>query len=72
MSFYFRQYWKDPRLSFEAIDIDRFSFGHEFAKSIWMPDTFFVNEKEGYTHSVSTENEFIKINKSGDVIKSIR
>lgn len=72
MNFYFRQYWNDPRLSFDRAGIDTLSFGHEFTKSIWMPDTFFVNEKQGFAHSITAKNEFIKVQKSGNVIRSIR
>lgn len=72
MNFYFRQFWKDPRLAFQRSGIDALSFGHEFSKSIWLPDTFFVNEKQGFAHSITAKNEFIKIRNTGDVIRSVR
>lgn len=43
--FYFRQTWIDPRLSFTAIDNITLFVGAEVSKKIWLPDTFFGNEK---------------------------
>lgn len=72
MNFYFRQYWNDPRLAFHPSGTETIGFGHEFSKSIWLPDTFFVNEKQGFAHSITARNEFIKVKSSGDVIRSVR
>jgi len=72
MNFYFRQHWNDPRLSFQRSGIETLNFGHELSKSIWVPDTFFVNEKQGFAHSVTSKNEFIKIYKSGNIMRSVR
>ncbi|KAJ6637508.1 Gamma-aminobutyric acid receptor subunit beta [Pseudolycoriella hygida] len=72
MNIYFRQYWNDPRLAFQRAGTDVLSFGHEFSKLIWLPDTFFVNEKHGFAHSVTAKNEFIKVHSSGDVARSLR
>lgn len=44
--FYFRQTWHDPRLAFTKInDIKTLYVGAEVSKKIWLPDTFFGNEK---------------------------
>lgn len=44
--FYFRQTWHDPRLSFNKLgDIQTLYVGAEVSKKIWLPDTFFGNEK---------------------------
>ena len=44
--FYFRQFWHDPRLSFKKLgDIQTLYVGAEVSKKIWLPDTFFGNEK---------------------------
>lgn len=44
--FYFRQTWHDPRLSFKKLgDIQTLYVGAEVSKKIWLPDTFFGNEK---------------------------
>lgn len=72
MNFYFRQYWNDQRLAFQRTGVETLSFGHDFSKSIWLPDTFFVNEKQGYAHSITAKNEFIKVRSNGDVARSVR
>jgi glycine receptor alpha-3 len=39
---YFRQFWKDPRLSFERKpNLEKLVVGAEYIKLIWVPDTFF-------------------------------
>lgn len=44
--FYFRQTWHDPRLAFTKLnDIKTLYVGAEVSKKIWLPDTFFGNEK---------------------------
>ena len=51
---YFRQFWTDPRLSFDPVDfgISQLVVGSEYISLIWVPDTFFVNEKIALFHSV--------------------
>lgn len=73
MDIYFRQFWKDSRLAFEKKPgFERIKLGHEFGKMIWVPDTFFVNEKESFIHTVTTKNEFIRVDHTGDVKRSVR
>lgn len=44
--FYFRQTWRDPRLKFRRLgEIHTLYVGAEVSKRIWLPDTFFGNEK---------------------------
>ena len=51
---YFRQFWNDPRLQFNRLDygIDQLVVGAEYINLIWVPDTFFVNEKIALFHQV--------------------
>ncbi|KAG5683872.1 hypothetical protein PVAND_013133 [Polypedilum vanderplanki] len=73
MDFYFRQYWNDPRLQFKKQPgIEYITPGYEFGRTLWFPDTFFVNEKESFLHTITTKNEFVKIYHNGDVVKSVR
>ena len=39
---------------------------------IWVPDTFFVNEKTALFHQATTENQFLRIMHTGDILRSIR
>lgn len=71
--FYFRQKWYDPRLEFEPVgEVDELCVGAEFAGKIWLPDTFFANEKTATFHTATTENTFIRIAHTGRVYRSIR
>ncbi|XP_077260585.1 resistant to dieldrin isoform X2 [Temnothorax americanus] len=73
LDFYFRQFWTDPRLGFKPrTGVETLSVGSEFIKNIWVPDTFFVNEKQSYFHIATTSNEFIRIHHSGSITRSIR
>ncbi|XP_046997745.1 gamma-aminobutyric acid receptor subunit beta isoform X2 [Schistocerca americana] len=73
LDFYFRQFWTDPRLAFrKRPGVETLSVGSEFIKNIWVPDTFFVNEKQSYFHVATTSNEFIRIHYSGSITRSIR
>lgn len=71
--FYFRQKWIDPRLEFKPVNqIDELCVGAEFAEKIWLPDTFFANEKTATFHKATTENTFIRVKHDGQVYRSIR
>merc|ERR1719411_1732082 len=71
---YFRQFWSDPRLSFDAenFGIKKLVVGAEYIQQIWVPDTFFVNEKVALFHDATTENQFLRITSEGEVLRSIR
>merc|ERR1719445_2794360 len=71
---YFRQFWSDPRLSFDAQEfgIEKLVVGAEYIKLIWVPDTFFVNEKIALFHQATTENQFLRITHTGEVLRSMR
>lgn len=71
--FYFRQTWADPRLRFiRSEDIHTIYVGAEVSKRIWLPDTFFGNEKMAYFHEATTPNVFLRIEYTGEVYRSIR
>lgn len=73
MDFYFRQFWNDPRLAFKKTQsMSSFTPGYEYGRGLWFPDTFFVNEKESFLHTITTKNEFVRIDYLGNVVKSQR
>ena len=73
LDFYFRQHWTDPRLSFPGRGgLDELTVGSEYLKKIWVPDTFFANEKKSYFHTATTSNEMLRITNQGKVLRSIR
>jgi glycine receptor alpha-3 len=76
ITMYLRQHWEDPRLKFnkggmkgpdETIRLDSSK-----SDSVWVPDTFVVNEKSSFTHTLTNLNEFVRIGRHGDVLKSER
>ena len=70
---YFRQFWTDPRLAFQPKPgLEKLILGSEFIISIWVPDTFIVNEKTGHFHKATTNNEFFRIKPNGDILRSIK
>ena len=70
---YFRQFWTDPRLAFERQgDLEKLVVGAEYIKLIWVPDTFFVNEKIALFHQATTENQFLRIMHTGEILRSMR
>ncbi|XP_042234377.1 gamma-aminobutyric acid receptor subunit beta-like isoform X10 [Homarus americanus] len=73
MDFYFRQYWKDPRLDFSANKgLKEIQVSTDYTQKIWVPDTFFPNEKRAYYHTATTNNELLRISAEGNVLRSIR
>ncbi|XP_053651806.1 gamma-aminobutyric acid receptor subunit beta isoform X6 [Cherax quadricarinatus] len=73
MDFYFRQYWTDPRLDFSANKgLNEIQVSTDYTGKIWVPDTFFPNEKRAYYHTATTPNELLRISSQGNVLRSIR
>ena len=78
MDFYFRQFWRDPRLKFAG---PKYGFnlhkliipGEEKTNyPIWVPDTFFVNGKMANVPQQTVPNEFTRILHTGEVLVSKR
>ncbi|CEF66566.1 Gamma-aminobutyric acid receptor subunit beta [Strongyloides ratti] len=72
---YLRQFWKDTRLAFgkyNTMNINSLTIGIDMVKSIWTPDTFFPNEKKSFFHETTSHNSFLRIDKDGNVLRSIR
>ena len=42
------------------------------ATKVWMPDTFFRNEKIGRFHNILQANLYVRVFPNGDVLYSIR
>lgn len=68
----FREQWNDERLKFD-------DFGGRFKyltltdpRKVWMPDTFFRNEKYGHFHAILVNNVYVRVFPNGDVLYSIR
>jgi len=72
-----RQQWNDNRLEYTdrmtPIMKERIKYlTMTDASKVWMPDTFFRNEKIGAFHTILQPNLYIRIFPNGDVLYSIR
>ncbi|KJH52988.1 Cation transporter family protein [Dictyocaulus viviparus] len=80
--FTFREEWVDARLAYERFEDDSTevppfvvlatSENVDQSQQIWMPDTFFQNEKEARRHLIDKPNVLIRIHKDGSVLYSVR
>lgn len=70
VNFYFRQAWRDPRLEFEPLQagkVTQIKMGDGRWDEIWVPDTFFRNEKRASFHEITVANRLLKLNATGHV-----
>ncbi|XP_062599864.1 glycine receptor subunit alpha-2-like isoform X2 [Saccostrea cucullata] len=73
MSFYFRQRWIDPRLIYNAsYGIEVIELDTKLMERIWVPDIYFVNEKQATMHDVTVPNKMMYLYPSGLVLYSTR
>jgi hypothetical protein len=71
MDCYFRQYWRDSRLSFLG-PIKNLSLSIKMLERIWRPDTYFYNGKHSYVHTITVPNKLLRITQEGDILYSMR
>lgn len=64
---YLRQSWFDHRLSFDHLStrFDLVRMGDNSWKELWVPDTFFRNEKSATFHEVTVSNRMLRLKKNG-------
>ncbi|GMT06750.1 hypothetical protein PENTCL1PPCAC_28924, partial [Pristionchus entomophagus] len=80
--FTFREEWRDARLAFDRFADDNTevppflvlatSEHSDLSQQIWMPDTFFQNEKEARRHLIDKPNVLIRIHPDGSILYSVR
>ena len=52
ITMYLNQYWKDERLAFSSEENKVLTLSGDFAEKIWVPDTFFANDKKRFVHII--------------------
>lgn len=62
MHFTFREEWVDERLLFYSDTLPHIVLSPE--QKIWLPDTFFQNEKDGKKHDIDSPNILIRVHNS--------
>lgn len=68
---YLNQYWRDERLEYGTVD-DQMTMTGEFAERIWVPDTFFANDKHSFLHEVTEKNKMIRLSGDGNIAYGMR
>uniref|UniRef100_A0A1B0DRB5 Gamma-aminobutyric acid receptor alpha-like n=1 Tax=Phlebotomus papatasi TaxID=29031 RepID=A0A1B0DRB5_PHLPP len=71
MDCYFRQYWRDKRLSFQG-PIKSLSLSISMLSRIWKPDTYFYNGKQSHVHTITVPNKLLRLSQEGDILYSMR
>uniref|UniRef100_A0A182N0V1 Uncharacterized protein n=1 Tax=Anopheles dirus TaxID=7168 RepID=A0A182N0V1_9DIPT len=71
MDCYFRQYWRDKRLSFRG-PIKSLSLSIKMLERIWRPDTYFYNGKHSHVHTITVPNKLLRLSQDGEILYSMR
>src|SRR2546425_56623 len=73
MDCYFRQNWKDVRLSFQPYrNISELRPSIKMLDEIWKPDTYFLNGQGSYLHTITYHNKLFRIQTDGQILYSQR
>ena len=70
VNFYLRQRWNDPRLTWGKPPYEHLKeirLENHMWTEIWIPDTFFRNEKKANFHEVTVSNRLIRLQNNGDL-----
>nr|XP_032836781.1 gamma-aminobutyric acid receptor subunit beta-3-like [Petromyzon marinus] len=68
---YFQQYWRDRRLSYAGISVN-LTLDNRVADQLWVPDTYFLNDKKSFVHGVTVKNRMIRLHPDGSVLYGLR
>ncbi|XP_045459391.1 gamma-aminobutyric acid receptor subunit beta-like [Melitaea cinxia] len=71
ITLYLNQYWKDERLAF-GLQEEVLTLSGDFADKIWVPDTFFANDKNSFLHDVTERNKLVRLGGDGSVTYGMR
>lgn len=68
---YFQQAWRDKRLSYNVIPLN-LTLDNRVADQLWVPDTYFLNDKKSFVHGVTVKNRMIRLHPDGTVLYGLR
>uniref|UniRef100_A0A3P8VB20 Gamma-aminobutyric acid type A receptor subunit beta3 n=1 Tax=Cynoglossus semilaevis TaxID=244447 RepID=A0A3P8VB20_CYNSE len=71
LTMYFQQYWRDKRLSYTGIPLN-LTLDNRVADHLWVPDTYFLNDKKSFVHGVTVKNRMIRLHPDGTVLYGLR
>ena len=71
---FLRMNWTDQRLDFSNSEtsFDVINIGDAILGSIWIPDLYFIHERDSKLHGLFTTNQLAYIHKNGQVLYSGR
>ncbi|KAH3831314.1 glycine receptor subunit alpha-2-like [Dreissena polymorpha] len=73
LDIFLRQKWTDPRLQYGHLyQKEHLELDSKMMDKVWVPDTFFPNEKKASVHTVTVPNKMMHVYKNGTVLYSIR
>jgi len=72
ITMYLNQYWKDERLAFSSEENKVLTLSGDFAEKIWVPDTFFANDKKSFLHDVTEQNKMVRLHGDGAITYGMR
>ncbi|GFY53111.1 gamma-aminobutyric acid receptor subunit beta-like, partial [Trichonephila inaurata madagascariensis] len=71
LTLYLNQYWQDERLAFSS-ETYELTLSGDFAAKIWVPDTFFANDKNSFLHDVTEKNKMVRLSSDGRIKYGMR
>ncbi|KAM8873834.1 gamma-aminobutyric acid receptor subunit beta-3 isoform 2-T3 [Spinachia spinachia] len=71
LTMYFQQYWRDKRLAYAEIPLN-LTLDNRVADQLWVPDTYFLNDKRSFVHGVTVKNRMIRLHPDGTVLYGLR
>ncbi|XP_061547151.1 gamma-aminobutyric acid receptor subunit beta-3-like isoform X2 [Phycodurus eques] len=64
-------YWRDKRLAYLGIPLN-LTLDNRVADQLWVPDTYFLNDKKSFVHGVTVKNRMIRLHPDGTVLYGLR
>ncbi|RXM96225.1 Gamma-aminobutyric acid receptor subunit beta-4 [Acipenser ruthenus] len=59
--------WRDKRLAYTALSLN-LTLDNRVADQLWLPDTYFLNDKKSFLHGVTVKNRMIRLHPDGTVL----
>ncbi|TNN86851.1 Gamma-aminobutyric acid receptor subunit beta-4 [Liparis tanakae] len=71
ITMYFQQSWRDKRLAYSEMKLN-LTLDNRVADQLWLPDTYFLNDKKSFLHGVTVKNRMIRLHPDGTVLYGLR
>ncbi|KAL8180687.1 UNVERIFIED_CONTAM: Gamma-aminobutyric acid receptor subunit beta-4 [Gekko kuhli] len=71
ITMYFQQSWRDKRLAYSDLPLN-LTLDNRVADQLWLPDTYFLNDKKSFLHGVTVKNRMIRLHPDGTVLYGLR